>query len=567
MNEQILSYLRLQTGGELPGDWQRAEYSVNAEMQHTFHALLSGADVVLVIGDYDTDGILASKIAKDGITALYPDMPVSVLLPDRFRDGYGVHNGVIDKIVNVFSQMDARGKHFAHPLILTVDNGTAAAETLSYAKERISGLSVIVTDHHPPKDEETVRILQDVSDLVCNPHIGGFSYGGYCGAGVIYKLLESAITDEVLKRQMVMYAGIATVADIMPMQQDNWKITHAAISAIRSGLEGNTLPPALRLLFEKQEIEHPSQLDEDYFAWQLSPLINAMGRLQDYGAKKLFSFLDSQHPSADICEELITNNQIRKGLVALGMEALVTKPSVIAAKEAAQKAPLWMMLPPTADYAKEGLCGLFAGKLAEHTGCPAIVLAKSREDGNIWKGSGRNVPGFDLYGYLKEVAAPHLLKFGGHKEACGVSANMEGLRALAKDPRLKETAPYMFSDNQTNPPVIHDSIPHMIADYATLRSAYAPFGKNFMLPPYEIECREQDTEFYTMGEGKHFWTRQEGMKIIHFNHDDTSLTDPGHFLLHGNVSENYYRGQITLQFLAEEALDVPQRTLEEEIER
>lgn len=563
MNEQILNYLRQQTSGELPSDWEQTQYTINAGLQHRFHDMLSAADVVLVIGDYDTDGILASKIAKDGITALYPNTPVSVLLPDRFRDGYGIHNGVVDRICNVFSQMDVRGKHFSHPLILTVDNGTSSAETLAYAKERIPGISIIVTDHHPPKDNETVQTLQTTADLVLNPHIGGFAYDGYCGAGIIYKLLEPAITDEICKRQMAMYAGIATVADVMPMQRDNWKITREAISAIRSGLEGNALPPALRLLLEKQGIVHPSQLNEDYFAWQLSPLINAMGRLRDYGARKMFSFLDSSHPSSDICEELITNNQIRKGLVAQGMEELTQKPSVIAAREAETKTPLWMMLPPAADYAKEGLCGLFAGKLAEYTGCPAIVLAKSRENEDVWKGSGRSIPGFDLHRYLKEVASPHLLGFGGHREACGVSADMEGLRALAADPHLKDIVPYTFSDIQTNPPIIHDTFANMMADYATLRASFAPFGKDFALPPYEVECLEGDMEFRTMGEGKHFWTKAGNVKIVHFNHDTHALNNPEHFLLRGNMSENYFNGQVTLQFLAQEALDVPEHTLEQ----
>ena len=70
-------------------------------------------------------------------------------------------------------------------------------------------------------------------------------------------------------------------------------------------------------------------------------------------------------------------------------------------------------------------------------------------------------------------------------------------------------------------------------------------------------------DFLTMGEGKHFWTKLDDMKIIHFNHEDGALADPTHFLLRGNISENYYRGQLSLQFLAEEALDVPQRVQEQ----
>lgn len=582
MNREITDYLNTQAvrnSGKTIKQWKETDYSIHKPMADKFKEITDKADIYIIMGDYDVDGVMSSKIMKDGLHAIRPDVPSTVILPDRFRDGYGIKKTSVDRVIKGLEILKERGRDFKHPCIITVDNGIAAVEEIKYLKEQLPDASVIVTDHHIA--DNPLGII-DAADLVCNPHMPvlGFAYNDYCGAGVAYKLFEPFIEDEALKDQLCMYAGIATVADVVPMQEDNWRITRRSLEVIRDGYENNTLPAALSELLKQLGIEHHSQINEDFYAWKLSPAINAMGRMQSNGAKKVFDYLDKPHGPTDTIEQagqIIANNKLRKGLVNEGMKELKQNPRVIAAREATDKYPLWLVIPDSKPYGKEGLCGLFASQLAEWTGCPSIVLTPSTADNIIYKGSCRQSPGFDMYSYLRVVASSYLKGFGGHKEACGVTADLEGLRALSRDDAIKEMTPFLYHDETTSIPVIHDTIPNMVRDYRTLRRNYAPFGKDFTLPVYEIECKDTQEHFYTMGEGKHFWMKQDNIKIIHFNHDENVLADPQNFKLRGNIAENYWNGTISLQFIgqdiAEESLkdrQVQEQDLQEtadEVER
>lgn len=562
MNQQVENYLRQQAGGD-PMRWLNQPYPVDPQMQSRFRQITEAADALFIIGDYDTDGIMSSKILKDGLREMYPDKTISAMLPDRFRDGYGMNNDQIDRMIRVLKLMADRGKPFYHPCIITCDNGISCAETIAYAKEQIPGLSVIITDHHPPKRDERGELLLPDADLICNPHVAGFRYEHYCGAGVAYKLVSQDVPDP-LRMRLEMYAGIATVADMVPMKEDNWVITRHSLDYFSQHMKHRDFPPALNLLCKELGIEHPSQVNEEFYAYTLSPLCNAMGRLQDYGARRMYKFLDDPHPTQDMCQEIIDNNKRRKAIVAQMSERLALRPRV---QEHTGIAPLWVMIPGGELGAEEGLCGLYASELVKLTGAPSIVLTPSRRDPSIWKGSGRNIPGFDLNAYLTQVAAPYLKSFGGHKEACGLSATIEGLRALSRDSRIALTEPFLYEDAQLEAPHFIDTTANMTRDYQELRAHYAPFGQDYFAPVYELELDASRQEFETMGEGKHFQTKLDGLKVIHFHHDADALADPEHFRVTGKISENYWNGRTSYQFIADTVEDYIERELEEEQER
>lgn len=562
MNVQIEAYLREQAGGD-PMRWLEQPYLIDMGMANRFQYFTETADALFIVGDYDTDGIMASKILKEGLREMYPNKTISAMLPDRFRDGYGMNHEQIDRMARILKLMADQGKPIAHPCIITCDNGISCMDTIAYAKEQIPGLSVIITDHHPAKQNEQGEYLLPDADLICNPHIGGFAYEHYCGAGVAYKLVQQFVS-EPLRAQLEMYAGIATVADMMPMKEDNWVITRHSLEYFKQHMNHRDFPPALNLLCRELGIEHPSQINEDFYAYTLSPLCNAMGRLQDYGARRMYKFLDDPHPSQDMCQEIIENNNIRKAIVAQMGERLAQRPRV---QEHTGISPLWVMIPGGEVGAEEGLCGLYATELVKLTGAPSIVLTPSRRDPSIWKGSGRSIPGFDLSAYLAEVAAPYLKGFGGHKEACGLSADMEGLRALSRDERLTLTEPFLFDDPQLEAPHFTDTTANMTRDYEELRTHYAPFGQDYFAPIYELELNAARQEFNTMGEGKHFQTKLDGLKVVHFYHDTNVLADPERFRVTGKISENYWNGRTSYQFIADTVEDCVERELEEEQER
>jgi single-stranded-DNA-specific exonuclease len=581
MNIEIEEYLKRQLDGETPKDWKK-EYPIDKKILRAFKDIVTKSDVVFVAGDYDADGICSSLILKKGLRELFPEKTITALLPDRFRDGYGMNKNQIDKIANVLKQMEDRGKGFKNPCIITCDNGTACREVFDYAKKKIPGIATIVTDHHLPTilpGQELSDVLPEV-DLLCNPHINGFSYTEYCGAGVALRLMESLNDSDHVKPlmdELRIYAGIATVADMVEMKKDNWVITRTSLDLMKEGLEKHTLPPALDLLFASLNIVDKSQINEGFYGFTLGPLFNAMGRLENYGANKVLKFLDSKVPSQDMCDYLIENNQTRKSIVNEVSAELFKKRGIM---EHEGIKPIWLMLPDkpmdikdengvvthTIDrVAEEGLCGLYATKIVERTGAPAIVLTPSRVDPAILKGSGRSIPGFNLHKYLSEVASPYLLGFGGHQEACGLSCDMKGLKELSKLSNLYDTEPFLIpEEEQEERPLFFSSLPDMVEDYKELQAEYAPFGMGYNAPLYAVECNSAIQEFHTMGNGKHFWTKQDNVKIVHFNHENAEISNKEHFYLTGQISENYYLGMTTYQFLANEACDSLER--EQELE-
>ena len=590
MNEQLRDYLE-----KFPTqEWKQKDYPIEKELTDRFAALTEEADVIVIIGDYDTDGICASKILTDGLRAVYPDKTISAMLPDRFRDGYGMNKKQIDRISTVLKQVEARGEAFEHPLIITCDNGITAGEVIEYAKEKIPNLSVIVTDHHLPKEDPLMK--QEVSnfaeiatesdslesreettlshfnlpkaDLICNPHVGGFSYTDYCGAGVALKLIQTLPSEKLqeLEEELTIYAGLATVADMVPMVEDNWCIARKSLELFAEKMEKRELPDALQQISDTLGLKDASQITSDLYGYQISPLLNAMGRLQDYGAQKVFRYLEQ--PTQDMKDILFLNNRRRKELTDEISAELLAKERIA---NHTGLSPIWVNIPAGKDGAEEGLCGLYAQKIAEACQAPAIVVTASRENPDILKGSGRSVDGFDLHAYLKEIASPYLLGFGGHAEACGLSCTMDGLRQLAKDPRLTETAPFYSPEEKKDSLLLVDTPENMIRDYEEMKRDYMPFGQDFACPDYAVELtRSRQTPFTMMGGGSHLSAKigeHNQLKVLHFYHDPEGLSDPDHFFAIGHISENYYNGTVSYQLVAKTVVNELERETSLELEQ
>lgn len=554
-NLALENYLKSSAGVEKASGWLDKDYPVDTDKAQAFKKAVEDSDIIVIVGDYDCDGICSSHILKQGITRLYPDKTVSVILPDRFRDGYGIKTSHIDMTARVLDQMRARGRGFLHPCIMTCDNGSSSMDVFRYAKEKIPELTVVVTDHHIMPEGTDIS----PADVFCNPHYGGFSYDQYCGAGCAYKLIESLAEGspkkEALLRGLIQYAGIATVADCMELKEDNWALVRRSLDVIKEDLAGHKTPAALKNLFEAMGIEHPSQIDADFFGYKLGPLMNAMGRLLDHGAARMLKYLEN--PTLDESSFILETNQKRRALIDLTLDQLF---DVIKSSGKDKDPVIFAVLEPPVygEAAAEGLCGLFAGKIAEHFHKPAIVAAPGRIDPGCYKGSARNVPGFDIYSFIRDaMSAPgYLCGFGGHKEACGITITKEKLAELVEelDANLSQVdvSPYLYDDPAGTPGIFESSIADMAADYKEIQADWAPFGNGFPAPLYSVEMDASRTEFNTMGEGKHFWAKDGNIKFIHFHHDESTLSNPDRFYMLGGLCENYWDGRTSLQFIAKE---------------
>ncbi len=361
-----------------------------------------------IVSDFDDDGIFAGEILYEGIRRLGGE--AVIYTPDRILEGYGINRRIVE-----LAKAEGCG------LILTCDNGIAALEEVSYAKEL--GLTVIVTDHHEVRFEEAEngekRWLLPQADAVVDPKRADsdFPFDGICGAGVAFLLIRTLYRrkgiPEAEERRFYEYLAIATVADVVPLKDENRAF-------VRAGLE--TLPdtrhPGLKALLEASGIAG-RELTAYHLGFVLGPSFNAAGRLSR--VRLAFDLLQAEDPdeAARIAQELRALNDRRKAMTEEGHAAAAAE---------IEKAP-WkedrvyvLHLPEV----HESVAGIVAGRLKEQYARPVIVFTGT---GEILKGSGRSVEAYHMMRKIQE--AGHLLtRFGGHAMAAGMSMEAANLPAF-----------------------------------------------------------------------------------------------------------------------------------------
>ena len=378
---------------------------------------------ITVVGDYDVDGVTASSIMQK--TLEYLGANVTVRLPHRFSEGFGLSEKIVDEIEG--------------GLLITVDNGIAALAAVEKAKNK--GLEVIVTDHHEPIVENGEKVLP-CADLIIDPHAidGQAQFVGYCGAGLAYKLSSILVTDPIFNDKMSCFAALGTVSDVMKLVEENRLI-------VKKGLENMTKDghrtQGLFSILNKQYVD--KHINETDIGFKIGPMINAAGRLIDDGARKPFEVMivdNLRYPNYHLADELFALNNRRKQIVE---EALPEFEKEIAEKHMENDFPLVMYK----ENIPEGVIGIIAGKLAEKYDTPALIFSDS-EDPDIMKGSGRTGRCVNLKELL-DMSPEQFYKYGGHAEAAGISilkSNFENakrtLQANCKEPLgyVKDTNVY-----------------------------------------------------------------------------------------------------------------------------
>lgn len=365
---------------------------------------------IRIIGDYDIDGVCSTYILYTALKQI--GAKVDYEIPDRIKDGYGINE-------NIIKAAWAEGID----TLLTCDNGIAAVEEISSAKTL--GMTVIVTDHHEVLKIEEKEILPP-ADAVVDPKQEGCAYPNpeICGAVVAWKLVKALYkrhsVPEKRWEELLPFAAIATVGDVMRLQKENRIIVKQGLKAI--GRTGNY---GIRKLAEKNnlDIEH---LSAYHIGFVIGPCLNAGGRLQT--AKLALSLLlaKTEEEADQLAQELKELNDERKDLTLQG-----TKEACQQAEELySQDKVLVVFLPDC----HESLAGIIAGRLREIYQKPALVLTRAEEG---LKGSGRSIEEYHMFQGLVEVR-DLLTKFGGHPMAAGFSLKEENLEEFRR--RLNENA-------------------------------------------------------------------------------------------------------------------------------
>ncbi len=377
-------------------------------------AAIGAGERIAVYGDYDVDGVAGAALLMSALQELGAN--VVVHLPDRARDGYGVHPDAVRQLV-------ADGVR----VMVTVDCGISANQEVQLA--RSLGLDVIVTDHHTlPGGLPSAFAVLNPRQECCQ-----YPYKDLAGGGVVFQLaravLRAALDAEEAERRarsLAMYAALSTVADVVPVTGENRSIVAQGVATLRSG--GSL---GLRALVEAsgRQLQELSATD---LSFRVIPRLNAAGRMgnaRDALDLLLASDWNEAQTLALRLEEANLARRARVDELLLELDGL--------ASAAAERGAIVLH----GDY-PIGVAGLIATRFAERFGVPCVVIELGSP---ISRGSARGVDGVDLVRVLG-TCSEHLVEFGGHPQAAGFSlpsdeielfrdAFEQGVRAVGAGPR------------------------------------------------------------------------------------------------------------------------------------
>jgi single-stranded-DNA-specific exonuclease len=431
---------------------------------------------ILVFGDYDVDGVTSTAVLLDFFDHVSAN--ATFLLPDRFRDGYGMKPPGVERAIKKGAQ-----------LIVTADNGISSFEAVEAANA--AGVDVVVIDHHHPQDR-----LPNALALV-NPNRSDCTYPfkGLAAVGVAFKVaqaLAAELISEVDRRRylnsLLDLVALGTVADVAPMIEENRLLTRRGMQVLET-----TERPGLQAL---KAIAGASNrpVDTTAIGFFLGPRINSAGRLAS--ADLALNLLRSQDrlQAAQLAEELDGLNGERQSLQSDGMaeaERQVENEGLDQHRILVVQGEDWHL----------GVVGLIAGRLVEKFGRPALVCTNFRKNG-IYTGSARTAGGYNIVEAIFRVS-DLLTEFGGHADAAGFSVPAENYPAFQE--RLAADAAERLSDEALIPQLELDVVlkPSEISlNTVETIGKLAPFGAGNESPRFMVNnCRIADAR--AVGHGAH----------------------------------------------------------------
>jgi single-stranded-DNA-specific exonuclease len=367
-------------------------------------AAIANNERIAIHGDYDVDGVTSTVILRRALELLGAD--VGHFIPERLKDGYGLQPVAIERL-------HAAGV----ALVISVDCGIRGADAGRRAREL--GVDLIITDHHEPEAELPPALA------VINPKRTDCSYPDkyLAGVGVALKLVQAlchrANRDAWLPG-FIKVAAIGTLADVVPLVGENRVIAKLGLDLLSKGPH----KVGLRALLDVSGLSGKT-IDSYHIGFMVAPRVNAAGRMStpDIAARLLLAADEALAEEVRELAQQLDGENVRRqeeeaDILAAAKKVVTTDPEVGARS----------VLVVAGDGWHRGVIGIVASKLVDAFHRPAIVL--SVEDG-IAHGSCRSIPQFDMLGALERCA--HLLtRFGGHRQAAGLTLDAERLKEFRR---------------------------------------------------------------------------------------------------------------------------------------
>ena len=355
-----------------------------AEAVATIRRHLDMGSPITVYGDYDVDGVTASSILYTHLISLGAN--AEVYLPSRHNEGYGLNDAAITEIAG-------RSR-----LLITVDCGISNAAQIALARQL--GLDCVVTDHHRPPEQ-----LPDCPTV--NPLLNDYPFPSLCGAGVAFQLVRALSGNDAAVR-LIDLAAIGTIADLVPLQDENRIITHFGLAAInrQSRLGVGALISAAGLAGKPIRAHH--------IAFQLAPRLNASGRI---GSAKIAFELLTSHDEAQAQELALFLNRENDQRKQLEQQIIAEADELLKDYDFQRNHVIAIV----GEGWNEGVIGLAASRLLERYHMPVMVFSRTQD---TLVGSCRSIDAVNIHAVLTSCA-DLFTRFGGHKAAAGLTLPAE----------------------------------------------------------------------------------------------------------------------------------------------
>jgi single-stranded-DNA-specific exonuclease len=355
--------------------------------------------VIYIYGDYDVDGVMSTYTLYSILNSLFPEIKIIYHIPER-NEGYGLSIDYCNKII------EDNKDNYNNVLVITVDNGITKRKEVELLQSK--NIEVIITDHHESKENEVPNCI------VVDPHNNEIeqddTYHHLCGTGVIFKVcqvLQDKCKDKTVDMfQYLPYLTLATLADVMPLNEENSAIIQYGLEIMNS----DDCPLAIKELMIQNNIDILTVND---ILWTIAPLINACGRMGNVAlASKLF--FNNDNIKATVTE-IIKINDSRKDITKKAQKDID--------KLNYDNDNICIYIN---DKYPNGILGIIAGKLVEKFNKPSVACALL--DDGFYHGSVRSCNGINMIDIFTEMKEEHLIEdFGGHAESCSLTFDINKL--------------------------------------------------------------------------------------------------------------------------------------------
>jgi len=434
--------------------------TVNAAAAFLLDAIHAGRHIT-VFGDYDADGICGAALLVHALRFL--DARVDFYIPHRVDEGYGLSRDALRELADGGSEV-----------IVTVDCGVTALEEAAYARKL--GMDLIITDHHPPREEHPD------ATFVIDPKLAdaSFGYENLAGVGVAFKLVW-AIGQRISENSRVSQAyrdllmealalvAIGTIADVVPMVDENRVLAHYGLKTLNvSSL------PGLRALIASSR-PRSKRISARDVAFVLAPRLNAAGRMGHARQAVEMLVTSDERQATELATELERHNRRR---IKTQSDALKQAEEELTRSGQLDRDGCIVLASPEWHL---GVVGLVASRLSERHWRPAFIF--NIQDG-VAKGSARGINGFPVHACVQQCA-DLLDRYGGHSAAAGMTLPEKNLPAFAE--RLNQLAEEFLGGKTPVPDLSLDgevSLEALSTDMLHEINLLAPFGSGNAPPVF-----------------------------------------------------------------------------------